>query len=69
MKYIYVYTPIYAALVFGWDYFTYKHRNGNSAYMQLDLNKTVHFGIFIAEVLLLVALAYFGNGAFIYNKF
>lgn len=69
VKYIYVYTPIYAALVFGWDYFAYKHHGGNSAYMQLDLNKTVHFGIFIAEVLLLVALAYFGNGAFIYNKF
>lgn len=69
VQYIYVFTPIYLLLVLGAEYWSYYKNNGQGYYPLLDLRKPVHVGIFTAEILLLAALAYFGNSAFIYNHF
>ena len=69
VQYIYVFTPIYIVLVLGMEYLTYRKNNGQAYYPLLDLRKSVQVGVFTAEILLLIALAYFGNSAFIYNNF
>lgn len=69
IPYIYVFTPIYFLLVMLWEWKSYYRNNGKVKYPMLDLDKPVHLGIFTAEVLLILGLAYFGNGAFIYNQF
>lgn len=69
VQYIYTFTPIYFVLVLGMEYWTYRKNNGQAYYPLLDLRKPVQIGVFTAEILLLIALAYFGNSAFIYNNF
>lgn len=69
VQYIYTFTPIYFVLVLGMEYWAYRKNNGQAYYPLLDLRKPVQVGVFTAEILLLIALAYFGNSAFIYNNF
>ena len=69
IQYIYVFTPIYFLLVMLWEWKSYYRNNGKVKYPMLDLDKPVHLGLFTAEILLILGLAYFGNGAFIYNQF
>jgi len=52
-----------------WEWKSYYRNNGKVKYPMLDLDKPVHLGLFTAEILLILGLAYFGNGAFIYNQF
>ena len=65
----YIFTPIYFLLVMLWEWKSYYRNNGKVKYPMLDLDKPVHLGLFTAEILLILGLAYFGNGAFIYNQF
>lgn len=69
VNYMYVFTPIYFFSVIGIQQWCYKINNGNVHYPTLNLKKSSHLCIFTLEVLLLLALAYFGNSAFIYNNF
>lgn len=69
VEYIYIFTPIYFLLVIGMELMRFKDNDGHARYPILNLNNNLHLALFTAEVLLLIALAYFGNGAFIYNNF
>ncbi len=69
VQYIYVFTPIYMAVVLGMELWCYRKNDGQASYPVMNLRKPVYLGIFTVEVLALFALAYFGNGAFIYNRF
>lgn len=69
ISYIYVYAPIYMALVLGVQLYLYFTNNGKHRYILWDLKTCRGIAIFTAEILLFGALAYFSNSAFIYNQF
>ena len=69
VQYFYVFTPIYLILVLWYERFQYKKYQGNSKDICWDLKTEKGFALFVFSVMLVIGLAYFGNGAFIYNNF
>ncbi len=69
IKYLYTFAPIYFIIVWGWQLYNLVKNDGNAKYPIMDLKKTICLAIFTVEIIVLISLAYFGNTAFIYNKF
>ncbi len=69
ISYIYVYTPVFLAVLIFVEFIAYKKYNGNYFIKPLDLSRLSSKTAFCIMVLLILAFAYTGDSAFIYAQF
>ena len=69
IEYYYVFVPIYLVLVLGFQAYEYVKYNKHFQYVTFDMSKTYHYVIITLGIIVLLALGYFQNTAFIYSQF